>query len=268
MVSESRLRNIEELAEFVAESTFPNSRIEPQQIADRLAVTYNYGHYEDAFDGLLEYYGDTFHIFGNIDRVNSSDHPRARFTFSHELGHYFIDEHRNALVGGVGPHASFTDYQSDNPAEQEADSFAAALLMPTKRFNSAVKKRPPSMQSIRELAEQFGTSYSSTAIRYAKSDLHSAIVMRWTSEERKWCWSSEEMFQITGNKLYKPAEKIVVGSLTNSLLNEKMEEQSTKGSTLSAWCPFIASGSKKDMIVAEEVMSLGSFGVLTLLYPA
>ena len=268
MVSESRMRDIEELAEFVAESTFPNSRIEPEQIADRLAVTYNYGHYENAFDGLLQYYENTFHIFGNLDRVYSSRDPRARFTFSHELGHYFIDEHRNALIGDVGPHASFTDYQSDNPAEREADSFAAALLMPTKRFNSAVKKRPPSMQSIRELAEQFGTSYSSTAIRYAKSDLHSVIAMRWTSEERKWCWSSDDMYQITGNKFYKPTEKIVVGSLTKSLLHGTKEVQSTKGSTLSAWCPFIASGSMKDMIVAEEVMSLGNFGVLTLLYPA
>ena len=268
VISVKRLQNIEELAEFVAESTFPNSRIEPEQITDQLGITHNYGHYGDAFDGLLEYCDGDFHIFGNLERVYYPEHPRARFTFSHELGHYFIDEHRNALAGGVGPHASFTDYQSNNPAELEADSFAAALLMPEKRFFSAVRPRRPSVQSIRELVEQFGTSYASTAIRYAKSNLHSVIVMRWTFEERKWCWSSKDMHQITGNKLYKFAEKIPVGSLTHSMLYGIQEMHSVKGSTLSAWCPFVMPGSKKDMIVSEETMSLGSYGVLTILYPA
>ena len=111
VISVKRLQDIEELAEFVTESTFPNSRTEPEQIAEQLGITHNYGHYEDAFDGLLEYCDGDFHIFGNLERVYYPEHPRARFTFSHELGHYFIDEHRNALAGSVGPHASFTDYQ-------------------------------------------------------------------------------------------------------------------------------------------------------------
>ena len=260
--------DIEELAEFVAEATFSNSRIEPEQIADQLGITHNYGHYEDSFDGLLEYHNGDFHVYVNLDRVYSPEHPRARFTFSHELGHYFIDEHRKALAGGVGPHASFTDYQSNNLAELEADSFAAALLMPEKRFFSAVRPRRPGVQSIQELAKQFGTSYASTAIRYAKSNLHSVIVMRWTIEERKWCWSSNDMYQITSNKIYKSAEKIPVGSLTHSMLYGKKEKDSVKGSTLSAWCSFVRPGSKNDKIVSEETMSLGSYGVLTILYPA
>lgn len=268
MSLEARMRVIEELAEFIAESSFPNSPIEPEEIADEFGVTHNYGNYEQAFDGLLEYREGDFHIFGNLDRVRSPDHPRARFTFSHELGHYFIDEHRNALAGGVGPHASFTDYQSANPAEREADAFAAALLMPANRFNSAVRQRRPGAQSIRELVEQFGTSYASTAIRYAKSSTYPVIVMRWTVEERKWCWSSKDMFRITRNKLHKPANKIPEGSLTLSVLQGSPTGQEAKGSTLSAWCPFVASGSRTDMIVAEEAMSLGDFGVLTILYPA
>ncbi len=92
--------------------------------------------------------------------------------------------------------------------------------------------------------------------------------MRWTVEGRKWCWSSKDMFQIPSNKLHKPAEKIPVDSLTHSMLHRGVEAQSVKGSTLSAWCPFVASGSRNDVIVAEETMSLGTFGVLTLLYPA
>ena len=268
IVSEARLRDIEELAEFVAESVFPNTRINPEKIADKLGITYNFGHYKNAFDGLLEYCEGAFHIFGNLDRLRSPELPRARFTFAHELGHYFIDEHRNALIGGVDSHASFTDHQSDNPVEQEADSFAAALLMPTKQFATAAQRHRPSVKLICELSKKFGTSCTSTAIRYAKLDLHPVVVMNWTYEERKWCWSSKDIFKITRNRVYRSAEKIPVGSLTQLMLHGEVETKGVKGSTLSAWCPLIAAGSKNDVIVIEEAMSLGEFGVLTILYPA
>ena len=264
----SRLSDIEDLAEFVAESFFPSDRIEPEQIADQNGVSYNYGQYGDAFDGLLECLDGDFHIYGNLDRVKSAVHTRARFTFCHELGHFYIDDHRNALAGGVGPHASFTDYQSNNPAEKEADAFAAALLMPANRFGSAARRRQPSVGTIRELVELFGTSYQSTAIRYAKSNTHSVLTMRWTTTERKWCWSSDDMHRVTNNRVHKSAKNVPEGSLTSMALQGDVAEGQVSGSTLATWCPFVTAGSKADWIVVEEVMSLGEFGVLTLLYPA
>ena len=264
----SRIRDIEELAEFIAETFFPNDRVEPEQIADQIGVSHNYGHYGDAFDGLLECLDGDFHIYGNLDRVKSARHARARFTFCHELGHFYIDDHRNALAGGVGPHASFTDYQSNNPAEKEADAFAAALLMPAKRFGLAARRRQPGIDAIRELVELFGTSYQSTAIRYAKSNMHSVLAMRWTTTERRWCWSSDDIHRITGNRMHKSAQNIPEGSLTAMALGGGDVEGRVSGSTLSTWCPSVTVGSKADWIVVEEVMSLGEFGVLTLLYPA
>lgn len=263
----SRSNEIEELAEFIAETYFPNDRVEPLVIADQLGITYNFGHYADAFDGLLEYMDNRFHIYANLDRLRSPDHPRARFTLGHELGHFYIDDHHNALTGGVGPHASFTDYQSQNPAEQEADSFAAAFLMPMERFKSATKKKTPGAAAIRELADVFGTSYASTAIRYARSNIHSVIVMRWTLEGRKWCWSSDDLHSITKNKAHRALEPIPRDSLTISTLQSPSTELNRRGSTLSTWFPFIANGSRDDRIVVEEVIYLGDFGVLTILYP-
>ena len=80
VISVKRLQDIEELAEFVAEATFSNSRIEPEQIADQLGITHNYGHYEDSFDGLLEYHNGDFHVYVNLDRVYSS-----RASLEHDL---------------------------------------------------------------------------------------------------------------------------------------------------------------------------------------
>ena len=268
MVEAGRLSEIEDLAAFVAELFFPEDRIEPEVIAEQNGISYNYGHYEDAFDGMLEYLNGDFHIYGNLDRVQSPAHARARFTFCHELGHFYIDDHRNALISGVGPHASFTDYQSNNPAEQEADAFAAALLMPARRFREEARHRKPGIDAIRELVDLFGTSYASTAIRYAKSGVHSVLAMRWTKSERQWCWSSDDMYQLTGNRIHKPTAKVPPGSLTALALQGDNTTGKIIGSSLAAWCPFITSGSKADWIVVEEVMSLGEFGVLTLLYPS
>lgn len=263
----SRSNEIESLAEFVAETYFPNDRVEPLVVAGQIGITHNFGHYADAFDGLLEYMDGRFHIYVNLDRLRSPDHPRARFTLGHELGHFYIDDHRNALSGGIGPHASFTDYQSQNPAEQEADSFAAAFLMPMKRFKSIAKKKYPGAAAVRELADIFGTSYASTAIRYARSNTHSVIVMRWTLEERKWCWSSDDLYNITKNKAHRSLEPIPSDSLTMSTLHSLNGRLDRRGSTLSTWFPFIANGSLEDRIVVEEVIPLGDFGALTILYP-
>ena len=264
----SRFTDIEALAEFVAESFFPNDRIEPETIAEQNGVSHNYGLYGDAFDGLLECLDGEFHIYCNLDRVKNAEHARARFTFCHELGHFYIDDHRNALAGGVGPHPSFTDYQSNNPAEREADAFAAALLMPAKRFVVEARRRRPSVTAIQELVALFGTSYQSTAIRYAKSNTQSVLAMRWTAEERKWCWSSDDMHRVTHNRVFKESSRLPKGSLTALALQGNVDEGQVVGSTLATWCPGIRAGSTADWVVAEEVLSLGDFGVLTLLYPA
>ncbi len=267
VVKSGRLSEIEGLAEFIAESFFPDDRIEPEIIAEKNGLSYNYGRYANAFDGMLEYLDGEFHIYVNLDRVKSPAHARSRFTFCHELGHFYIDDHRNALISGIGPHASFTDYQSKNPAEQEADSFAAALLMPAGRFQAAARRRRPGIDAIHQLVNMFGTSYASTAIRYAKSDTHSVLAMLWTGDKRKWCWSSEDMRRLTDNRIYKSATKLPPGSLTDLAIKGENTTEKVIGSSLAAWCPFIRAGSKNDQIMVEEAMSLGEFGVLTLLYP-
>jgi len=132
-ISKDRKEEIAELAETVADEHCPTGRVDPVLIAKAKGITLSFGRYEDAFDGLLEHCCGRFHIYCNLDRVERAGSPRARFTLSHELGHFYIDEHRNALKAGRAPsHPSFCDYESKNPVEQEADHFASCLLMPAK----------------------------------------------------------------------------------------------------------------------------------------
>src|SRR5258708_20644605 len=104
-----RKKEIIELAEEVAESHCPGQVIDPIQILQNKELTFSFGYYGEGFDGMLEHLRGRFHMYGNLDRIETRTSPRARFTGGHELAHYFIDEHRTALARGVPPRLSITD---------------------------------------------------------------------------------------------------------------------------------------------------------------
>src|SRR5687768_12192057 len=102
-LSPAREQEIAELAEAIAEEYFPAARVDPLAIVKTKGISISFGHYGDSFDGLLEHLHGRFHIYANLNCIDYTDSPRARFTLGHELGHYFIDEHRNALASGLAP---------------------------------------------------------------------------------------------------------------------------------------------------------------------
>ena len=149
LVDPERLAEIAELAEAVADEHCPSGRVEPEAIARAKRIRASFGQYGEAFDGMLEHKAERFHIFCNLARVDRPDAPRARFTLAHELGHYYLDEHRNALSAGrTAAHRSQCEYESPNLAEQEADHFAANLLMPQARFLAKAERVSRGMSGI------------------------------------------------------------------------------------------------------------------------
>lgn len=136
----------------------------------------------DSFDGQLEYHRkeNRFLIFLNTkydSKTDSDVHQRTRFTLGHELGHYFLKEHRAYLMGGGDSHCSWTEFRSDATVEREADAFAAGLLMPKKLARPIVNETELSFDRILHIAEQFNMSVLSTAIRTVElSDFPCAIV--------------------------------------------------------------------------------------------
>lgn len=192
-VSESQKENIENLAEYIADYYSPKGAINLEIIADNLGVTYSYGNYGDAFDGLLEHSFGKFHIYINVDRL---DHPytdRARFTFAHELGHYFIDHHRNALAQGLVPsHPSFTGFVSDNLVEREADFFASCLLLPKARIKQDCFKRKFNFKLIQELSKKYQTSLTATSLRYATIGCYPIMIVCSINNKIKWYWYTDD----------------------------------------------------------------------------
>ena len=91
------------------------------------------------------------------------------FTIGHELGHYFLGGHVEALLGdGTEVHYSESGCGSANVFEEEADFFAAERLMPKPRFKEQMRKAGEGFDAIEHLAGVFQTSLVATAIRFAQ----------------------------------------------------------------------------------------------------
>lgn len=192
-LTESQKEEIEDLAEYIADYYSPRGSIDLELIAEKKGITYSYGSYDDAFDGMLDYFDEDFHIYINIDRLGHAYTERARFTFAHELGHFFIDNHRNALIKGLTPsHPSYTGFVSQNIAEKQADYFASCLLLPKKRFKIDCYRRKFSFAIIQELSKKYQTSLTATSLRFASLGNHPIMVVYSINNTIKWYWYSND----------------------------------------------------------------------------
>jgi Zn-dependent peptidase ImmA (M78 family) len=269
-MNQVRSEEISSLAEAVADMFCWETAIVPSEIAKALGITFSVGRYGDCFDALLERKEGRFHIYLNKDNGNEIDSPRGRFSFCHELGHFCIDEHRWALMHGVDSHCSITDFRSDNDAEREADMFASNLLLPEKRMRRKIGSRKINANLILQTAKHFGASLSATAIRCAKLGISPLVVMAWEGNYRRWCWSSPNFETITRNLSHRTLDRIPPDSLTREILERAVLAEGSveiKGTTLSTWFPRIHPLSSNNLIMVEEVIGIGRFGVITVLRP-
>lgn len=167
-LSAQRIRGLSALADYYAGKYCSGSlQTDPQQIADNLELTCCINNYKRAFDGMMCYRGGDFYLHLNVGETEHIYMPRVRFTFAHELGHYIIDEHRNALMQpGANPHASFPLISQDNMIEREADYFAACLLLPEGRVRKDIHRRKFDPTLIKEISAKYNVSVTATLLRF------------------------------------------------------------------------------------------------------
>lgn len=242
--------------------------IDPLLILRSEGIRDSFNHYGDAFDGLLEWRASGFHVYCNLARVEQRDSARARFTLAHELGHYFIDEHRNALMSGRAPaHPSFCDYQSPHLVEVEADCFASALLMPWTRFKASAKKATKGLEGIVELAKQYRTSITATALRYLQFDASPCVILKWEAGGYSWKRLSSSAYIQGYRKTLEDPARLPRDCPTAKVLAGGTSGVMKAGTTASTWFPFVQASSDRNAIFMEQAISLGRFGALTLLSP-
>ena len=189
------------------------------------------------------------------------------FTIAHELGHYFIGGHVQALIGyGEGIHYSASGFVSNEEHEREADSFAAELLMPQSLFKSALQNSGAGFKAIQTLAAAGGTSIVATAIRFVKLTDDPVAVVLTAGSQIEWCFVSNELRRCRG--VY-PLGKHGVIPATSTTANFNANPARVERCEQAEGCCSLRDWFENadDVEVKEDVVGLGHYGkTLTVLF--
>lgn len=119
-------------------------------------------------DSAIENASGMFLADHNTIYLNANEPAdRQNFTLAHELAHYFL-KHKPSEHGISWRYNAYAD--GTKPAkEQEADCFAAELLMPKELIDRFKKKYDLGDTNVATLAKLFGVSPS--AMKYRLSDI-------------------------------------------------------------------------------------------------
>jgi Zn-dependent peptidase ImmA (M78 family) len=212
--------------------------------------------------GMLIRHGNDF----VIAYATHIDSPGVQnFSIAHELGHYFLEGHVDAVIGPDGVHQSHAGFSSDDRYELEADHFAAALLMPDALFTAAVSRAGEGLAAIESLSALCVTSLTATAIRYAKCTDDVAAVIVSTGKRINYCFMSKALEEIAGQNRVRKGEALPPGCSTELFNRDagrvSRSDRTAGESDLQDWI-----GGGHSVTLTEEVVGLGGYGrTLTVL---
>lgn len=121
----------------------------------------------------------------------SPSRGRERFSITHELGHW--DMHRGQTFRCRLDDPS-DNLSSDRAKEEEADSYAAHLLMPSWLFNPAIQAfGNPGFNKLQEVADHFETSLIAAALRLVDVHKLPVLITCFRGNKRRWFRPSSEI---------------------------------------------------------------------------
>jgi Zn-dependent peptidase ImmA (M78 family) len=244
---------------------------QPTTIIEDCSITLSMGDYGNAFDGLIEHVSGRFHIYCN---TRETDHPtssRVRFTIGHELGHFFIDEHRLALASGRVPsHPSFIDKTGQSVVETEANTFASYFLLPQQAFRNAVNQTKAGLKSLLDIASTFHVSAQATVIRYVEEGQLPCAAVMFRPDKKAWAAISPALRKLGYEYLaVTEAAKLPDGFASKLAFQAPaingLSQIFETPSTASFWFKNVSHASTRNCVIVEQAVRLGPYGVLTLL---
>lgn len=225
----------------------------------------------EAFEGLLRFQEGEFQVFVNTGTELDPRTPgRMNFTAAHEFGHYSIPAHRNAIRSGICAHKDVTGFASSEPMEREADIFAAHFLMPTKELQRKYRSPAWGAKEILDAANHFGTSITCAALRCQAALPGDSTLILWGPQYVRWQRMNRDWWFKLPARSIRNANQLAQGSATEQLMNGAEIPECgfiTTGTTRSAWFRRVPSWSNNNTILIEEAITLGAYGVLTVLRP-
>lgn len=213
------------------------------------------------FSGMLAQWDTNF---GIMYSTHIPSEGFQRFSVAHELGHYFLPGHVEQLLA-KGSHTSHAGFGSRDPYEQEADFFAAALLMPRSLLKPILNRYEDGLEVIRAMAAECNTSLTASAVRYAQVGRSAVSIVVSENGVVDFCLFSDAMKEAKVRWL-KAGTQVPEGTATarfgGNAANVAAARSTSERVDLMDWfeCP-------NSHMVSEEVIGLGSYGkTLTILH--
>lgn len=152
-----------------------------------------------------------------IIKVSSSIlyEERKRFTIAHEIGHLLLHDRLDLEIHDENSNTLNWFKNVENQAkkgrqEWEANDFASELLMPENLFRKETNNKPFSPRLIKELAQRFKTSITSTVYRILELNIYPLfIVYVYNGKVKYWKKSSDLWVKVKENTTQKPPEDSV-----------------------------------------------------------
>ena len=252
-----------ELAELIGEENQATYGTDLNKIIKEHRLRLKFSAFQETFDGLISFRDGVFTIACNTTTGNYPSGIRTRFTIAHELGHYFIDGHRHALVNNLMPSLG-ENAKQDLPMEREADLFASRLLLPSSVFNKAFRKAERGLEGVIALSKQFSVSIKCAALRYLSEDYVSCCISFW-SWDRKIVWKlfSKSLYLAGIRKMkWEPIHFGATDKVLNTGPQGEFEVKQTQATTKYLFLP--SENAYLNEFFTEEAVSLGKHGVLSL----
>ena len=187
------------------------------------------------------------------------------FSVAHELGHYFLPGHTDAVLANGDVHESRAGFTSGNRYEMEADHFAASLLMPRLLFMEAMRTSGEGLAAIEKLANLCQTSLTATGIRYVQCSRDLLALVLSTGNQINYCFMSDVLREIKDLNWIRKGT-ILPRNTTTFAFNQDVERVGKAARTggtsdLQDWF-----GGDRSIPITEGVAGLGSYGkTLTVL---
>lgn len=158
-------------------------------------VAVNGGSMGNSVDGMLIKHDtkEEWAIFFNTDVT----HPgRTSFTLAHELGHYMIHRHRHSTGKfECSKRDMLSENDGDENIEQEANIFAASLLMPNHDFRSQTDGTPFSFDLMDHCAHRYGVSRTAAILKWLDLTKHRAVAILSEDGGMHWAKSSNNAYR-------------------------------------------------------------------------
>lgn len=212
--------------------------------------------------GMLIRVGDEF---GICYPTHVDNDGFKNFSVAHEIGHYRLPGHPDAIFDAHGWHVSHAGFRSVDRYEQEADHFAAALLMPAKLFAAAAKRAGEGLTAIETLARDCGTSLEATAIRFAQINRDPVAVIRSDGRTIDYAFMSHPLKDFPDLDWIRKGTPLPAHCATANLNSDKNNiERGARAEGTSALDEWFNGPHRQDVV--EEVIGMGSYGkTLTVL---